>query len=97
MVQTTQRRNRAHAVGVNYYVDKMDTSQIADIHRQTGYPGIKMTQYFVSSDDPLALIEVVISVVREYEACCTNALAEREAGGEKKLEQSSDRHHPLWQ
>ena len=52
---------------------KLDTSQIADVHRQIGCLGVKRTQYFVRSVDPSAWTEVVKSVVRKCEACQSNA------------------------
>ena len=71
---------------------KLDTSQIADFHRET-----------VRSVDPSVSREVVKSVVRECGAResidpAPNALAEREAEGEKKTGAGfSDGHYPRQQ
>ena len=90
IVQTTPRRNRAHAVGVHYYGDQVKHKSNCWYLQTNWAPGRKKDSIYCRVSEPF-------SINRCYKVGCygmwsmpihwpgARALTEREAGGEKKL------------
>ena len=94
MIQTTPRRNRPMQSVCTTIKTKLDTSQIADINRKTGHPGVKKDSVFCQ-------ISGLFSINRSQSHWgmwttnpLTTALLEKKKKkncGEKKMEQVSQR------
>lgn len=49
----------------------LDENQVADMHHQSGHPGMKRTLYFGRSVDSQVSKETAKFVVKTYETCCS--------------------------
>ncbi len=67
-------------------VTKLSESQVANIHQQSGHPGVKRTVYFARSVNPSVSTTVTKSVIKNCKACRASTLVERKTGRKKQLE-----------